>query len=154
LKNFINVVSPILSGAGALGGNFERGRDDLYHIAAEKDYLHSIKCDSYIPTNFNDNGFVHCALEVSVISVANDYYSNVGDNLLLIKIDPLKLQSETKYESAAPGKRCGNATYQHFPCFSTCLWTNRNSSVEGIGVLLKETNGYYGRRSLYHCLNI
>ena len=114
----------------------------IYHIAAEKDYLHSIKCDSYIPTNFNDNGFVHCALEVSVISVANDYFSNVGDNLLLIKIDPLKLQSETKYESAAPEKDAGMQHISTSPVFPHVYGPIDNSSVEGIGVLLKETNGY------------
>ena len=114
----------------------------IYHIATEKDYLHSIKGDSYIPANFNENGFVHCALEVSVISVANDYYSNVEDNLLLLKIDPLKLQSETKYESAAPDKAAGTQHISTSLVFPHVYGPIDNSSVEGIGVLLKEKDGY------------
>jgi uncharacterized protein (DUF952 family) len=114
----------------------------IYHIATEKDYLHAIKGDSYIPTNISENGFVHCALEVSVISVANDYYSNVEDNLLLLKIDPLKLQSETKYESAAPEKGVGTQHISTSLVFPHVYGPIDNSSVEGIGVLRKEKNGY------------
>jgi uncharacterized protein (DUF952 family) len=117
-------------------------QDMIYHIAIEKDYLHSIKGDGYIPTNFNENGFVHCALDVSVISVANDYYSNVEDDLLLIKIDPLKLQSETKYESAVPKKGLGMQHISTSPVFPHVYGPIDNSSVEGIGVLSKEMNGY------------
>jgi uncharacterized protein (DUF952 family) len=114
----------------------------IYHIATEKDYLHSIKSDNYIPTNFNEIGFVHCALEVSVISVANDYYSTVEDNLLLLKIDPLKLQSETKYESAAPEKGAGTQHINTSLVFPHVYGPIDNSSIEGIGMLLKGKNGY------------
>jgi uncharacterized protein (DUF952 family) len=114
----------------------------IYHIATEKDYLRSIKSDNYIPTNFNEIGFVHCALEVSVISVANDYYSNIEDNLLLLKIDPLKLQSETKYESAAPEKGVETQHISTSLVFPHVYGPIDNSSVEGIGMLLKGKNGY------------
>ncbi len=114
----------------------------IYHIVKEKDYLHLIKGDSYIPIDFDENGFVHCALEASVISVANDYYSNVEDKLLLLKIDPLKLKSQTKYESAAPEKGAGTQHISTSSVFPHVYGPIDNSSVKGIGVLLSEENGY------------
>ncbi len=114
----------------------------IYHIVKEKDYLHLIKEDSYIPVTFDENGFVHCALEASVISVANDYYSNVEDNVLLLKIDPLKLRSQTKYESAAPEKGAGTQHLSTSSVFPHVYGPIDNSSVEGIGLLLKEKSGY------------
>ena len=114
----------------------------IYHIVKEKDYLRLIKGDSYIPANFDENGFVHCALEASVISVANDYSSNVEDKLLLLKIDPLKLKSQTKYESAVPEKGAGTQHLSTSMVFPHVYGPIDNSSVEGIGVLLKDKNGY------------
>jgi uncharacterized protein (DUF952 family) len=114
----------------------------IYHITKEKDYLHLIKGDSYLPKNFDESGFVHCALEASVISVANDYYATVEDKLLLLKINPLKLQSETKYESAAPEKGDGRQHMSTSPIFPHVYGPIDNSSIEGIGMLRKEKNGY------------
>jgi uncharacterized protein (DUF952 family) len=114
----------------------------IYHIVKEKDYLPFIKGDSYIPFNFDETGFVHCALEASVVPVANDYYSNVEDKLLLLKIDPLKLKSQTKYESAALVKGAGIHHLNTSPVFPHVYGPIDNSSVEGIGEILKEKNGY------------
>jgi uncharacterized protein (DUF952 family) len=114
----------------------------IYHIVKEKDYLHLIKGDSYIPANFYENGFVHCALEASVISVANDYYSNFEDELLLLKIDPLKLKSQARYESAVPEKGAGMQHLNTSSVFPHVYGPIDNSAVDGIGVLRKEKNGY------------
>jgi uncharacterized protein (DUF952 family) len=94
----------------------------IYHIVKEKDYPDLIKGDGYIPANFDESGFVHCALEVSVISVANDYYS--------------------KYESAVLEKGAGTQHVSTSSVFPHVYGPIDNSSVEGIGVLLKEKNGY------------
>jgi uncharacterized protein (DUF952 family) len=114
----------------------------IYHIVKEKDYLHLLKGNSYIPANFDENGFVHCALEASVISIANDYYSNAEDKLILLKIDPGKLKSQTKCESAAPEKGSGIQHLSTSSVFPHVYGPIDNSSIEGIGVLLNEKNGY------------
>jgi uncharacterized protein (DUF952 family) len=114
----------------------------IYHIVKEKDYLHLMKADSYIPANFDENGFVHCALEVSVISVANDYYLNVEGKILLLKIDPSKLKSQTKYESAATEKGAGTQHLSTSSVFPHVYGAIDNSAVEGIGALRKEKNGF------------
>jgi len=114
----------------------------IYHIVKKDDYLNQIKGDSYIPANFSENGFVHCALEASVISIANDYYSNVEDELLLLKIAPLKLKSQTRYEPAAPEKGAGTQHISTSPVFPHIYGPIDNSAVQEIGILQKEKDGY------------
>jgi uncharacterized protein (DUF952 family) len=113
----------------------------IYHIVKEKEYLLQIKKDCYLPLNFNENGFVHCALEESVISVANDYYSVIEDKLLLLKINPAKLKSQTKYEPAAPEKGAGTKHLNTSQVFPHVYGPIDNSAVEGIGVLKKKKDG-------------
>lgn len=114
----------------------------IYHIVTEKDYLQLIKDDSYIPANFNENGFVHCVSETSVILVANNYFLNTEDKLLLLKIDPLKLKSPTKYEAAVPEKGTGTQHINTSSVFPHIYGPVDNSAVEGIGVLGKGKDGY------------
>ncbi len=114
----------------------------IYHIVKEKDYLHLIKRDSYVPSNFDDIGFVHCSLEASVISVANDYYLSGEERLLLLKIDRLKLKSLTKFEPAVPERGAVSKHLDTSSIFPHVYGPIDNSAVEGIGVLLKENSGY------------
>ncbi len=114
----------------------------IYHIVKEKDYLSQVREDSYMPVNMGDLGFVHCALEESVIPVANDYYSNAEDKLILLEIDPLKLKSETRYEAAVPDKGVGTQHLNSSPVFPHVYGPIDNFAVVGIGVLLKVNNGY------------
>jgi uncharacterized protein (DUF952 family) len=114
----------------------------IYHIVKEKDYFPQIKGDNYLPANFDENGFVHCALEKSVIAVANDYYSSVDEKLLLLKIDPLKLKSQIKYEPASPEKGAETRHLSTSLVFPHVYGPIDNKAVEGIGVLRKEKSGY------------
>jgi uncharacterized protein (DUF952 family) len=114
----------------------------IYHIVKEKDYLLQTKVENYLPENFHENGFVHCSSEESVISVANDYYSNVEDTLLLLKIDPEKLKSQTIYEQAVPEKGVGTKHISTALVFPHVYGPINNSAVVGIGILQKQTEGY------------
>lgn len=114
----------------------------IYHIVKQKEYLPQAKKNSYIPISMDEFGFVHCSLEASVISVANDYYSNVKDKLILLKIDPLKLKSETRYEAAVPEKGKGKQHISSSPVFPHIYGPIDNSAIEGIGVLLRGSNGF------------
>ncbi len=115
----------------------------IYHIVPEKELLSQVKEDEYIPVSFNEFGFVHCALEVSVIPVANDYFSKTQDRLILLKIDPGKLTSETKFEPAIPVS--GDAT-QHLsssPIFPHVYGPIDTIAIDGIGIIRKDQNGYH-----------
>jgi uncharacterized protein (DUF952 family) len=114
----------------------------IYHIVKEKDYRSRNDGNKYLPLNYDENGFVHCALEISVLLVANDYYANVEEKLLLLRIEPMKLKSQTKYEPASPEKGVSTFHRTSSPVFPHVYGPIDNSAVDGIGVLVKEKSGY------------
>jgi uncharacterized protein (DUF952 family) len=118
------------------------GMTMIYHIVKEKEYLNRLTGDSYSPVNFDEHGFVHCALEASVVIVANEYYSNTEDRLLVLKIDPLKLKSQTKYEPAAPEKGAGLQHTDTSLIFPHVYGPIDNFAIEGVGVLQKVAGKY------------
>ena len=114
----------------------------IYHLVTEKEYLQTIGADSFAPASLGKDGFVHCALEVSVIAVANDYYANVADRLLLLQIEPEKLKAPTKYETAKPGAGAGTAHKDTSPVFAHVYGPSDHGAVSGVGVLRKGGAGY------------
>jgi uncharacterized protein (DUF952 family) len=114
----------------------------IFHIVPEQEYLAQAEKGKYIPFNFNEFGFAHCALESSVVSVANDYYANVEGRLLLLKIDHKKLESQTKYEAAAPVKGGGSTHLNTSPVFPHVYGPINRTAIVGIGILRKGKDGY------------
>lgn len=114
----------------------------IYHIVPEKEYLKSIEEEHYIPDNFNDFGFIHCAFEVSVLSVADDYYLNIKDRLILLKINPERLIANVRNEEAVPEQGSGTSHLGTSKIFPHIYGPLNNSAIEGIGELKKE-NGKY-----------
>lgn len=114
----------------------------IYHIAKEVEFLSSIVENNYVPSTLQENGFIHCSLETSVIPIANDYYRNVEEKLLLLRIDPAKLKSQTKYENAIPENGAGTSHISSSPVFPHVYGPIEKSAIEGIGVLGKEKSGY------------
>jgi uncharacterized protein (DUF952 family) len=121
----------------------------IFHIVKEKDYRSRNDGNRYLPSNFDGNGFVHCALELSVIQVANEYYANVVENVLLLRIDPSKLTSQTKYEPASPEKGIGTLHTTSSLVFPHVYGPIENSAIEGIGVLRKGESGYDWPKEYY-----
>lgn len=114
----------------------------IYHIVTEADYRLRNDGQQYLPSDFDAVGFVHCALEASVLPVANDYYSAVSDTLLLLEIDPARLKSPTKYEAAAPAPTAGTSHLATSPVFPHVYGPIDNTAIEGIGILTKGEHGY------------
>jgi uncharacterized protein (DUF952 family) len=114
----------------------------IYHIVKEKEYRSCSDGNKYEPENLQDIGFIHCSLESSVIPVANDYYGNVEEKLLLLRIEPMKLKSQTKYEAAEPEKGVSTSHISSSPIFSHVYGPIDNSAIDGIGILNKEESGY------------
>jgi len=114
----------------------------IYHIVQESDFLPLLTEHGYYPANFQESGFVHCALEASVISVANDYYSDVDDRLLLLKIDPLKLSSQTRFEPPEPVKGISESHMTTSSVFPHVYGPIEECAVEGVGLLERGKNGY------------
>ncbi len=114
----------------------------IYHIVPEEEYLKSAAGEYYIPNNFNDFGFVHCAFDVSVVAVADDYYSKVKDKLLLLKINPERLKSDVRYEEAVPEKGSGTGHLNTSSIFPHVYGPVDNEAIEGIGKLGRERGKY------------
>ena len=114
----------------------------IYHIIEKSNFLSRVNGDQYLPAGFEETGFVHCALEESVIAVANDYFVNCKDTLLLLRIDPAKLRAQTKYEAAAPLPGAGNSHVQASPEFPHVYGPIELSAIEGVGVMETGIGGY------------
>ncbi len=72
----------------------------IFHITTtetwEKAKLNNeYKCDS-----LKKEGFIHCSNQSQIITIANTFYSNY-DQLIVLEINPKKLLAEIKWESPA-----------------------------------------------------
>jgi uncharacterized protein (DUF952 family) len=114
----------------------------IYHIVAESDFMSGSDGRRYLPAGFAASGFVHCALEPSVLPVANDYYSDCAGTLLLLRIDPDRLTSETKYEEAAPDAAAGTSHLATSPVFPHVYGPIDLAAIDGVGILTKGEHGY------------
>ncbi len=114
----------------------------IYHLVTENEYLQSIRGDSYVPASLSRDGFAHCALDVSVASVAKDYYSSSSEILLLLRIAPEKLAAQTKYEAAKPGEGAGTEHERTSSIFPHVYGPINNSAISGVGILRKDGTGY------------
>jgi uncharacterized protein (DUF952 family) len=114
----------------------------IYHIVKEKDFLSQNRDNNYLPSDFDQYGFIHCSSGESVIPVANDYYRNAGDIVLLLRIDQSKLRSQTKYEPAVPLNDAGTQHVNSSPVFPHVYGPIENSAIESIGILTEEKGSY------------
>jgi uncharacterized protein (DUF952 family) len=124
--------------------------EPIYHIVTQADFRSCSDGQRYVPGDFGATGFVHCALEASVLPVANDYYSAVSEPLLLLRIDPDRLTSETKYEAASPSPDAGaspspDAGASHLatsPVFPHVYGPIDLAAIDGVGLLRKGRHGW------------
>jgi uncharacterized protein (DUF952 family) len=92
--------------------------EKLYHIVPADELRAALEGERYRPPSLEREGFVHCALRASVLSVADDYYAGERRELVLLEIDPERLASELRYEAPAPrpgGGRAHLAAASEFP---------------------------------------
>jgi uncharacterized protein (DUF952 family) len=116
--------------------------EPIYHIVTEADFRAHSDGVVYLPADFAASGFVHCALEASVLPVANDYYGAVRETLLLLKIDPARLKSPTRYEAADPSPDAGASHLASSPVFPHVYGPIDLGAIDGVGVLAKGGHGY------------
>jgi len=114
----------------------------IYHIVTEAEFLNCFNGDVYIPPSLAECGFIHCALKPSVVPVANDFFALVTENLLLLEIDPDKLEAQLKYESAAPVSGSGVSHLKGATVFPHIYGTINSGAIVGTALLEKSANGY------------
>ncbi len=114
----------------------------IYHIVIESDFLAQLDGAVYRPSNLDEDAFVHCALEPSVIPVANDYYADASGRLLLLEIDPARLASETRYEAAAPTAGAGSSHMASATEFPHVYGPIDKEAITRVGVLRRTAGGF------------
>lgn len=104
----------------------------IYHITEKTTWECAISAGEYKPINFELDGFIHCSTKEQVIQVANRFYSNSQD-LLLLWIDEEMVIPEIIYENLEGG-------VQEFPHIYGLL---NLDAVQKVTSLLKNVNGIY-----------
>jgi uncharacterized protein (DUF952 family) len=115
----------------------------IYHIVTESDLRANVRGDVYTPASLKDFGFVHCALQASVIAVANDYFGGAAEPVLLLEIDPERLASEVRYEAAAPIAGAGTAHLVDAALFPHVYGPIHTQAIARVGVLGVMADGYH-----------
>ncbi len=70
----------------------------ILHLCASTDWIAASTKGEYKPASFDEIGFIHCSTPQQLLKVANSYYRSTPD-LLLLWIDPIKLDVPVKWES-------------------------------------------------------
>ena len=114
----------------------------IYHIVTESDLRAHVSGDIYTPASLEDLGFVHCALQSSVIAVANDYFGGAAEPVLLLEVDPERLISEVRYEAPAPIEGGGTAHLVPATLFPHVYGPINTQAIARVGVLGVTPGGY------------
>ncbi|MCG8372024.1 MAG: DUF952 domain-containing protein, partial [Balneolales bacterium] len=73
--------------------------NDLYFCLIEPDSWKSVtQTGNFIPDSFGESGFINCYLSNDVETVANTTYTDETTELLLVVIDPFRIQKKKKKE--------------------------------------------------------
>ena len=83
----------------------------IYHIATRADWLEARRAGTYTTSTagrtLEEEGFIHTARREQVEGVFSRYYSTVREPLVLLVIDPSRLEAEVRVEAV------GEDTYPH-----------------------------------------
>ncbi len=78
----------------------------IYHIAVRADWEQALASGAYTTSTVGktlaQEGFIHASQASQVASTANAYYRDVPGDLVLLVIDPGRLDAEVRYEDV-PG---------------------------------------------------
>ena len=86
----------------------------ILHITSKKEWLEARERGGYVAPSLRTEGFIHCSTEKQVLHVANAFYRGRND-LVLLKLDEAKLNSEVKWEPPAGLPAPGISESDKFP---------------------------------------
>lgn len=119
----------------------------IYHLAPESELRAGVGPAFHTPAGLDTDGFVHCAARDSVVPVANDYFGDLPERLIVLEIDPALLSSETRYESAAPIEGRGDSHLETATEFPHVYGPIDREAVSGVAVLEKTRDGFVWPRA-------
>ena len=86
----------------------------ILHLLSRKSWVEAQARGQLIAPSVITEGFAHCSTEHQMVDVANKYYLGTI-NMVLLNIDPTKLESELKFEP--PSHIDGSLALPHEPLF-------------------------------------
>ena len=72
----------------------------ILHLASNDAWLAAVKMGAYHAEGLSTEGFIHCSTASQIVGVANTFYHGQR-GLVLLVIDPEKLEAELKWEPPA-----------------------------------------------------
>ena len=72
----------------------------IFHITTSSEWEAAQAAGKYVAPSLETEGFIHCSLPTQVTHVADWFYRDVSD-LVLLSIDPGKLTSPLRWEPSA-----------------------------------------------------
>jgi uncharacterized protein (DUF952 family) len=85
--------------------------EPILHLASNDNWLAAVEKGAYRADSLSTEGFIHCSKPSQIVDVANSFYRGQG-GLVLLVIDPSKLEAELKWEPPAepapPHARAGD----------------------------------------------
>jgi uncharacterized protein (DUF952 family) len=74
--------------------------EPILHLASNEAWLAAVERGSYHADSLSTEGFIHCSKLSQIVGVANTFYHG-QQGLVLLVIDPSKLEAELKWEPPA-----------------------------------------------------
>jgi uncharacterized protein (DUF952 family) len=71
--------------------------EPILHLCESRAWALAQEDGAYAPASLYDEGFIHCSTPAQILEVANRFYPNKNDLLVLV-IQPQKLEAELKWE--------------------------------------------------------
>lgn len=72
----------------------------ILHLASHDAWLAAVEAGAYQADSLSTQGFIHCSKPSQIVDVANSFYRG-QHGLVLLVIDPSRLDSELKWEPPA-----------------------------------------------------
>jgi len=76
-----------------------RSSNLIVHLCQYQEWLKAQEIDNYQNKSLSREGFIHCSQPAQILKVANRFYREIPD-LVLLWIDPDKITSEIRWETA------------------------------------------------------
>jgi len=113
----------------------------ILHLLSEREWQVVSRGLEYVPDAYALDGFVHCSPDDEVmLAVANAYYAQAADTLVVVALDEAALRSEVRWEDPSPGPPPGVAAGTRFPHVYGPLDL---SAVTGVRRLVADVTGRF-----------
>ncbi len=114
----------------------------IFHITTPEDWEKAKRNKVYKCDSLETEGFIHCSTKSQVLTIANTFYSNY-DQLIILSINPDKLLPKIKWESPVhpnPNLAENIDNYEKFPHIYGVI---NLDAIEEIINLCKNKQGFF-----------